>query len=157
MPTVKRRDAWALSALGALALLNGCGAPSGGPPGGGSLSPQDVAIDVLRDVPQRDVVLGDPEAPDVLIVYSDPDGLRFYGFAQDVPPEPVRRHVRRGELRIQLAPLEAEGAPVALDERRSASRDVVAAARQNRAWDFALLYERFGTGAYRRQGRQWPS
>lgn len=112
-----------------------------------SLEPPRVAA-VLAGVEQRNVTLGDPDAPHLMWIYSDPDSLRYGRFAQDVLPQLIDRHVRPGRLRIKLAPAEPEVSVVSPSDVRSAAEDMLAASLQDRMWTFTLLYEAVGVGTY---------
>lgn len=125
-----------------------CGSQGSDPAIPPPAEPVSPALAAVAGTAQRDIVLGDLDAPDVLVVYSDPDGLRTARFDTDVLPALVRGPVSRGRLQLHLAPVRPADAPVDIDVRRDPARDVLAAARQNRAWSFALRYAGAGTGAY---------
>jgi hypothetical protein len=140
------------AAVGTVLLLAfvGCGPAA---PSAREAPPRNEPIldtaDALAGVEQRDIVLGSEDAEDVMVVYADPDALRVGDFAGEVLGELLRGPVGEGRLQLQLAAVTDPVAPVELDAARDPAKDVLAAARQGLAWQFALRYAAVGTGAYR--------
>jgi hypothetical protein len=137
----------ALVLLGA-AIATGCGSATGGSADG---TPAEVAGQVdrlLAGIEERGVELGDPDARDAMTIYADPDALRYDGLADQVLPALIGEEVRKGTLRISLAPVDAGSGGEGEGQRRSAAQDGLAATLQRRLWPYFLRYARLGTGVY---------
>src|SRR4051794_31391109 len=67
---------------------------------------------LLSGVEQHNVTLGDPAAPNLLVVYADPFCVGCADFYETTLPALIRRDVRNGRLRIRLRPVATEGMPV---------------------------------------------
>jgi protein-disulfide isomerase len=101
------------------------------------------ARDVQRlfsGIPQHSLTLGDPKAPTTLTEYGDLQCPTCRDFAESRLPAIVGDFVKPGKLKVVFEPVSILGA----DSERAA-RLAVAAALQNRLWQFVDLF-------YRNQG-----
>jgi protein-disulfide isomerase len=136
---------WGL-ALAAALLLAGCGTHgrSGGRDhraaaplrGAASLSSR------FAGVAQRGAELGPPRAPYTLLEFVDLQCPYCARFDRDVLPTLVERFVRPGKLRLELRPVRLLG-----PDSQPGANAALAAARQDRLWQFADLF-------YRNQGAE---
>jgi protein-disulfide isomerase len=85
----------------------------------------------FRGIPQHGVVLGAPAAPVTLVEYADLQCPFCGAWAREELPTVVDRLVRTGRLRVQFHGLAFVGT-----DSRTALGAALAAARQNRLWDF---------------------
>jgi protein-disulfide isomerase len=112
--------------------------------GGGTRAEKKSTGDgsALAGIPQAGLTLGSPKAPVTMVEFADLQCPFCAEYHRDVFPTLLKRYVRTGKLRVELRLLRFLGP----DSDRLA-RVAVAAARQNRMWQFAGL-------AYDRQGRE---
>jgi protein-disulfide isomerase len=118
--------------------------------GGGSSSATSTTVSALPDaaattalfggIPQRGNVLGKPSAPVTMVEYIDLQCPVCRAFETEVMPTIVDRYVRTGKLKVEARPIAFIGPDSARGRRAT-----IAAARQNRMFDFAqLLYANQG-------------
>jgi protein-disulfide isomerase len=94
------------------------------------------AVAVFEGIPQQSLALGEPDAPVTMLEFADLQCPFCREFAVETLPELVEKHVRTGNLRIELRGLAFIGA----DSERGL-RAAYAASRQNRLFEFSeLLY-----------------
>jgi protein-disulfide isomerase len=91
-------------------------------------------------VPQNGAVLGDPDAPFTLVEFADLQCPYCARFDRLVLPAVIERFVRPGRLRLELRPVAFLGPGSSFGAAAT-----VAAAPQDRMWQFADLF-------YRNQG-----
>jgi protein-disulfide isomerase len=96
----------------------------------------------LKGIPQSGIALGSPTAPVTMVEFADLQCPFCAEYQRDVFPTVLKRYVRTGKVRLELRLLRFIGP----DSDRLA-RVAVAAAAQNRMWQFVEL-------AYQRQGRE---
>lgn len=89
-------------------------------------------------LPQRDLVLGRPDAPVTMVEFADLKCPVCQGFTLSAFPTLVRKYVRTGKLRIQLRLQTFVGSPQGDSEK--AARMALAAGQQDKLWTFADLY-----------------
>lgn len=95
---------------------------------------------ITSGIPQDGFSLGEPEAPVTLVEYADFQCPFCRQFDVEVLPGLVDRYVRSGDLRLELRGLAFIGA-----DSRKALEHVVAAAEDDKAWDYAdLLFHNQG-------------
>jgi protein-disulfide isomerase len=104
-------------------------------------SPSAV-VSSLKGIPQSGVTLGSPDAPVTIVEFADLQCPFCAEYSRNVLPTLTDRYVRTGKVQLQLRLLRFIGP----DSDRLA-RVAVAAAAQNRMWQFVEL-------AYERQGRE---
>lgn len=153
MPTrpTSRTVPWPLVLGGALALVlvlgvavglgRGESAPSEGsgtgPTGGVSEEMRELGESLARRAPDDAMALGDPEAPVVIIAYSDYQCPFCAKWVHDTQPELVERYVDRGELRIEWREF-----PYLGEESRTLAAGAQAAAAQDGFWEYhSAVYE----------------
>jgi protein-disulfide isomerase len=96
----------------------------------------------LRDIPQRELILGDPQAPVELIEFGDLQCPFCKGVAEDVLPPVIDTQVKEGEVKIAFRNFTIIG-----EESVDAGAAAVAAGKQGRGWNFVEIF-------YRNQGRE---
>jgi protein-disulfide isomerase len=94
---------------------------------------------LLRGIPQQGTVIGSPKAPVTLVEYADLKCPVCQEFTLQTFPTIVRKYVRTGKLRIEFRIQTFVGAP---GDSTRAARFALAAAKQNRFWNFADLFYR---------------
>lgn len=147
LPPVPRRPsqlARIAGALGALALLAGCGADPEPAAFGQTDAQRGVAL--VAGIPQSGNTLGDPDAPARASLYLRLTETDVH-LDRDVLPAIVQRYVRTGRLRVQLRTVPTDELDV--DGAAEASARVAQAAglRDTRMWQFALAFRAVGTGS----------
>jgi len=96
----------------------------------------------LKGIPQRELVLGDPEAPVELVEYGDLQCPFCKGVAEEVLPPVIDNQVKKGTVKVDFRNFTIIG-----EESVDAGAAAVAAGKQNRGWNFVELF-------YRNQGRE---
>jgi protein-disulfide isomerase len=94
----------------------------------------------LDGVPQRGLVLGEPEARVTLVEFGDLQCPVCKGYAEDVLPGVIESKVRTGEAKLEFRNFTILG-----EESVDAAAAALAAGEQGRGWDFIELF-------YRNQG-----
>ena len=105
-------------------------------------SSPSAVVSSLKGIPQSGVTLGSPNAPVTMIEFADLQCPFCAEYSRNVLPTLIDRYVRTGKVQLQVRLLRFLGP----DSDRLA-RVAVAAAAQNRMWQFVEL-------AYERQGRE---
>jgi protein-disulfide isomerase len=112
--------------------------------GGDGVSKQQALQEVrtvLAGLPQHGRVLGSPQAPLVIVIYADLECPTVGLFAVSYLPKLIDTWVRPGLVRLEYRSLKTD----TINEHTFFRQEeaTLAAARQNRLWDFALtfLYE----------------
>jgi protein-disulfide isomerase len=96
--------------------------------------------ELTQGLEQDGLVLGDPDAPVTLVEYADLQCPFCRQFALDVLPELVERYVRPGDVKLEFRGLAFIGS-----DSRKALEHVLAAAEEDKAWDYTdLLYRNQG-------------
>ena len=116
--------------VGALIIVSQAGDDSGGPVEGGA-----EAAALFAGIPQSGNVLGDANAPGVMVEFADLQCPFCAQYAGDVLPDVVRRYVRPGGVRLELDVISRIGP----DSERGA-RAAVAAGLQDKMWQFADVF-----------------
>lgn len=112
---------------------------SGGEESGDVENMADVAA-LYNGIAQDGIALGDPGAPATMAEFADPQCPFCADYATAVLPELIDRYVRPGELRLELNLLTFIG-----PDSERAARVALAAAQQDRMWEFMdLLYREQG-------------
>jgi protein-disulfide isomerase len=107
----------------------------------GTLPDANVIAQQFDGIPQAGNVLGKKTAPVTMVEYIDLQCPVCRAFETDVMPTIIDRYVRTGKLKVEARPI----AIIGPDSERG-RRAMIAAERQNRAFNFAqLLY--FNQGA----------
>jgi protein-disulfide isomerase len=107
----------------------------------GTLPDANVIAQQFDGIPQAGNVLGKKTAPVTMVEYIDLQCPVCRAFETDVMPTIIDRYVRTGKLKVEARPI----AIIGPDSERG-RRGMIAAERQNRAFNFAqLLY--FNQGA----------
>ena len=92
---------------------------------------------LFKGIPQKGNVLGSPSAPVTMVEYIDLQCPFCQQFETQVMPDLVKNYVRPGKVKVEVRPL----AFIGTDSIRGRNA-LVAAGRQNHAFDFAeLLYD----------------
>lgn len=95
---------------------------------------------LLKGIPQRGTVLGEPDAPVTLAEYADVQCPYCAAWAQSALPELIRDYVRSGRVRIEFRGLAFIG-----PESRLGLEAALAAGRQDRLWHVVdLLFRNQG-------------
>jgi protein-disulfide isomerase len=107
-----------------------------------TISPNTIvgSSGLLSGIPQNGLVLGDPKAKVTLTEYIDATCPICRDYTLNTVPSIVKQYVRPGKVKIELRPVN-NGWPSGGRGREL----ILAAARQNKAWQFAEL-------AYHNQG-----
>jgi protein-disulfide isomerase len=116
----------AAAVLIALSVSGGSGSTSSSAPA----TTTAPARGLLTGIPQHGTVLGRPDAPATVYEFADLQCPYCGDVARDVIPSVVREYVQTGRIKLDFRPLEFLGP----DSDRGA-RAVLAAGRQNRAWN----------------------
>jgi len=113
--------------------------------GGGDASSVEGAADVnklLGQIPQKELVLGEPSAKVAVVEFGDLQCPVCKGYSEEVLPPVIESRVRGGE-----ATLEFRNYTIIGPESIPAGAAAVAAGRQGRGWEFVELF-------YRNQGAE---
>lgn len=89
---------------------------------------------LVGEVPQHDMTLGDPTAPVSVVEYIDVKCPTCGEAAEEVTPTLITDYVTPGRITLTLRPLAFLG-----PDSRTGALAVLAAARQDRAWQFSEL------------------
>ncbi|HWO16774.1 MAG TPA: thioredoxin domain-containing protein [Solirubrobacterales bacterium] len=110
--------------------------------GGDASDVKDVALvsNQLRGIPQKGMVLGDPDARVALVEFGDLQCPACKGYAEGIIPEVIAGPVRRGEAKLDFRNYVILGS-----ESTDAGAGAIAAGEQGRGWNFVELF-------YRNQG-----
>jgi protein-disulfide isomerase len=147
-PKVLVGAAVALAVIGGVvaavfALTGGSSSSTTVPSRGSLVNALPGAADVQRlfkGIPQHGNVLGSPNAPVTMVEYIDLQCPVCRAFETEVMPTIIARYVRAGKVKVDARPIAFIGA----DSERG-RRGALAAARQNRLFNFAqLLYDNQG-------------
>jgi len=132
------------------------GIPSGEPAVGSSSTAtalpysSDVAK-LFKGIPQNGFVLGNPNAPVTLVEYIDLQCPVCQGFETTELPTLIQKYVRPGTLKIEMKTWNILDAIHGTDDSLRGQKATIAAAKQNKAFDFAeVLYNNQGT-----EGTNW--
>jgi protein-disulfide isomerase len=94
----------------------------------------------LAGIEQRGMVLGDPDAPVMLVEFGDLQCPACKAYSEEILPEVIESKIRRGEARLDFRNFTIIG-----QDSTTAATAALAAAAQNRGWSFVELF-------YRNQG-----
>lgn len=97
---------------------------------------------LLQGIAQRELVLGDPQAPVELVEYGDLQCPVCKGFSEEVLPSIIENQVKKGRAKLVFRNFTIIG-----EESIDAGAAAVAAGHQGRGWSFIELF-------YRNQGRE---
>jgi protein-disulfide isomerase len=96
----------------------------------------------LQGIPQKGMVLGDPQAPVELVEFGDLQCPFCKAFAEEILPPIVENQVRKGEVKIDFRNLTIIG-----EQSLPAGAAALAAGEQGRGWNYVELF-------YRNQGEE---
>jgi protein-disulfide isomerase len=99
--------------------------------GSKSPPPRVATSDLFRGIPERNGVLGDPDAPITVTEYLDPQCPACAAAARQTLPALVRDHVRTGEVKLDARTLHFLG-----PDSVRAAQFAAGAAEQGRLWPF---------------------
>jgi protein-disulfide isomerase len=126
----RRRRAFRLLAAAALAAVVAVAVVASS--SGDQARPQPVATsDLFRGIPERDGVLGDPDAPVTVTEYLDLQCPACAAAARETLPALVRDRVRTGQVKLEARTLHFLG-----PDSERAARFAAGAAEQGRLWPF---------------------
>jgi protein-disulfide isomerase len=112
---------------------------SNGPGGRGGHLPRAPAVRdvtaILRGIPQDGLLLGDPQAPVLLVEFADLQCPYCRQFAAESWPDIVRRYIRTGKVKMELRLTAVLG-----EDSAKANRAVMAAGLQDRMWDASMRF-----------------
>jgi protein-disulfide isomerase len=133
----------AVCAVAVLVVVSMAGGGSGG-----DTDLEDVALvrDQLRGIPQHGTVLGDPQARVRVIEYGDLQCPVCKEFSIQTAPDLIDQVVRPGAASYELRQWTVIGPPLH-EQSRDAAKAALAAAEQNRYWNYVELF-------YRNQGAE---
>jgi protein-disulfide isomerase len=94
----------------------------------------------LAGIEQRGIVLGDPDAPVMLVEFGDLQCPACKAYSEEILPEVIESKIRSGEARLDFRNFTIIG-----QGSTTAAAAALAAAAQNRGWSFVELF-------YRNQG-----
>lgn len=122
-----------LAAIATVGLLAACGSDDGDDES--SLKGADEAAERFEGLDQNGTQIGDPQAKAGVVVYVDlqsPESAKFFA---DELPGVIDRHVRNGEIVLQLRPI-----PLLGPDSRLAQGWAAGAQLQNRIWEFSDVF-----------------
>jgi protein-disulfide isomerase len=96
----------------------------------------------LRGIPQREMLLGDPQAPVELVEFGDLQCPVCKGYAEEILPSIIENQVKNGEVKIDFRNFTIIG-----EQSPPAGAAALAAGAQGRGWNFVELF-------YRNQGAE---
>ncbi len=97
---------------------------------------------LLDGIPQKGLVLGDPEAPVELIEFGDLQCPFCAAYAEEILPPLIEKQVKQGEVRIEFRNFTIIG-----PQSTPAGAAALAAGAQGRSWNYVKLF-------YGNQGRE---
>ncbi|HEX6461515.1 MAG TPA: thioredoxin domain-containing protein [Thermoleophilaceae bacterium] len=106
--------------------------------GGGSPKGSPTALSRLNGVPQQGIVLGNPKAPVTFVEFADLKCPVCRDYTLTVFPKLVDRYVRTGKVKMVMQLQHFVGNQNNDSDR--AARVALAAAQQNKLWQFADLF-----------------
>ncbi len=115
---------------------------SGGSGGDTNLEGRAEAKGLLAGIPQKGMVLGNPEAPVELVEFGDLQCPVCKGYAEEILPPIVENEVRKGEVKVDFRNFTIIGG-----QSVPAGAAALAAGEQGRGWSFVELF-------YRNQGEE---
>lgn len=127
----------AIAVVVALIVAN---ASSGGSGGDTDLEGAATVNRQLAGIPQRELLLGDPEAPVELIEFGDLQCPACAGYAEEILPPIIENQVKKGLVKIDFRNFTIIG-----EQSASAGAAALAAGAQGRGWNYLELF-------YRNQG-----
>jgi protein-disulfide isomerase len=130
----------AFLALAAVLVLIVIAAAGSGDGGDTEIESKAAVAKLLEGIPQRQMTLGDPEAPVELIEFGDLQCPVCAAYSEQVLPEIMETQVRKGRVKIDFRNLTIIG-----PESVGAGAAALAAGAQGRGWSFVDLF-------YRNQG-----
>ena len=136
----RRTQLIVLAGLAAVILVVGIVlSQSGSDDDSGSDAPagQDAATveETLAGIPQEGVRLGDPDAPATVVEFVDMQCPFCAEFSTNALPEVIDRHVRSGELALELRVISFLG-----EDSAEAAEMAAAATLQNRLFEFTEIF-----------------
>ncbi len=96
----------------------------------------------LKGIPQKEMVLGDPQAPVELVEFADLKCPYCKAFAEGVLPPIIENQVKKGQVKISYRVY-----TIIDDQSQPAGAAALAAGNQGRGWNFVELF-------YRNQGNE---
>lgn len=126
-----------LAAVLVLIVITAAGSGDGGDT---DIEDKAAVAELLAGIPQRQMTLGDRQAPVELIEFGDLQCPVCAAYSKDVLPEIMETQVRKGTVRIDFRNLTIIG-----PESVGAGAAALAAGEQGRGWSFVDLF-------YRNQG-----
>lgn len=126
--------------LAALLVLIVIAAAGSGDGGDTDIEGRGAVAKLLDGIPQRQMTLGDPEAPVELIEFGDLQCPVCAAYSEDVLPEVMETQVRKGKVKVDFRNLTIIG-----PESVGAGAAALAAGTQGRGWSYVDLF-------YRNQG-----
>jgi protein-disulfide isomerase len=115
---------------------------SSGDGGDTNLEETSVVNRLLAGIPQKGMLLGDPEAPVELIEFGDLQCPFCAAYAKEILPPVIENQVKQGQVRIEF-----RNFPIIGPQSTDAGAAAVAAGAQARGWNYLELF-------YRNQGRE---
>jgi protein-disulfide isomerase len=128
----RHRRLLAAAALAAVVVAVAAVASSSG---GESPPPRVATSDLFRGIPERNGVLGDPDAPVTVTEYLDLQCPACAAAARETLPALVRDRVRTGEVKLEARTLHFLG-----PDSERAARFAAGAAAQGRLWPFLEVF-----------------
>jgi protein-disulfide isomerase len=126
-----------LAAVLVLIVITAAGSGDGGDT---EIEGRAAVAKLLDGIPQRQMTLGDPDAPVELIEFGDLQCPVCAAYSEEVLPEVMETQVRKGAVKIDFRNLTIIG-----PESVAAGAAALAAGEQGRGWSFVDLF-------YRNQG-----
>lgn len=116
---------------------------TGGGSGGDTELEETAAVKrLLAGIPQRGLVLGDPETPVELIEFGDLQCPFCKGYAEEILPPIIENQVKKGQVKIDFRNFAIIG-----EQSIPAGAAALAAGEQGRGWNYIELF-------YRNQGEE---
>lgn len=108
----------------------------------GDVQQADAVDHLLAGIPQRDLLLGDPQARVHLVEFGDLQCPVCKAFSEEIVPAVIDSRVRDGEASVEFRNFTIIG-----EESIPAGAAAIAAGEQGRGWNYVDLF-------YRNQGRE---